>query len=175
MREFEKELQDRESKVLELLHHLSREKNSLTELEARRKFLNDQGEKLDSELAETRGQLESSRSMVDGAQSQHDQKAQDLESRRQELLRLQEQLNTCKQQLKEGEEQARAAKEAYLSKASMLSSLKELRNQYEGFGQGVRSLMSQNSRPDGLREVVVDVIQAPAEYRIGPAAARSFR
>ena len=164
MRTLEKELQDRENRVLELLHHLSQKKNSLTELEARRKFLNDQGEKLTGELEETRRQMESVQAAVGEAQSQYDQKEQDLEARRQEQFRLEEQLSVCKEQLKEGEAKARDAKEAYLSKASLLSSLKELRSQYEGFGQGVRSLMSQNSRPDGLREVVVDVIQTPAEY-----------
>ncbi len=164
MRTLEKELQDRESRVLDLLHHLSGKKNSLTELEARRKFLNDQGEKLAREREETRGQMESAQAAVGEAQSQHDQKNQDLETRKQEHLRLQERLGECKEQLKDGEEKAHAAKEVYLSKASLLGSLKELRNQYEGFGQGVRSLMSQNSRPDGLREVVVDVIQTPAEY-----------
>ena len=164
MRELEKELQDRESRVLELLHHLSQKKNSLTELEARRKFRNDQGEKRSREREETRVQRESVQAAVGEAQSQYDQKEQDLEARRQEHLRLEEQLSACKEQLQEGEAKARDAKEAYLSKASLLSSLKELRSQYEGFGQGVRSLMSQNSRPDGLREVVVDVIQTPAEY-----------
>jgi len=164
MRTLEKELQDRESRVLELWHQLSQKKNSLTELEARRKFLNDQGEKLARELEETRGQMESVQTAVGEAQSQYDQKEQELEAHRQELVRLEEQLSVTKEQLKEGEAKARDAKEAYLSKASLLSSLKELRSQYEGFGQGVRSLMSQNSRPEGLREVVVDVIQTPAEY-----------
>jgi len=164
MRELEKELQDRESRVLDLLHHLSQEKNSLTELETRRQFLNDRKEKLARELEETRGQLESSQAAVGEARSQHDQKERDLETRKQEQLRLEQQLSECKERLKDGEEKARSAKEAYLSKASLLGSLKELRSQYEGFGQGVRSLMSQNSRPDGLREVVVDVIQTPAEY-----------
>ena len=164
MRELEKELQEREEHVLNLLHQLSQKKNSLTELEARRRYLNDQGEKLTRELEETRVQMESVEVAVSEAQSQHDQKEQDLEARKQEHLRLQGQLTELKEQLKDGEGKARAAKEAYLSKASMLSSLKELRNQYEGFGQGVRALMSQNSRPDGLREVVVDVLQTPAEY-----------
>ena len=139
-------------------------KNELTELEARRKYLNDQAEKLSLELETTRAQIESAQSAFEEAQIQHDQKERDLETRKQEHLRLEEQLSQCKEQLKDGEGKARAAKEAYLSKASMLSSLKELRNQYEGFGQGVRSLMSQNSRPEGLREVVVDVLQTPAEY-----------
>jgi len=164
MRTLEKELQDRESRVLDLLHHLSQKKNSLTELEARRKFLNDQGEKLTRELEETRGQIESVQAAVGEAQSQYDQKEQGMEARQQEQLRLEEQLSASKEQLKEGAAKARDAKEAYLSKASLLGSLKELRSQYEGFGQGVRSLMSQSSRPDGLREVVVDVIQTPAEY-----------
>ena len=164
MRELEKELQDRENHVLELLHELSRKKNSLTELEARRRYLNDQGEKLSLELETTCAQIVTAQTAFEEAQIQHDQKEQDLEARKQEFLRLQEQLGQCKEQLKDGEGKARAAKEAYMSKASLLSSLKELRSQYEGFGQGVRSLMSQNSRPEGLREVVVDVLQTPAEY-----------
>ena len=164
MRELEKELQERESQGLDLLHEIARKKNSLTELEARKRHLNDQGEKLAGELEITRAQMEAAQTALEEAQIQHDQKEQDLETRKQEHLRLQEQLTACKEQLKDGEGKARAAKESYLSKASLLSSLKELRSQYEGFGQGVRALMSQNARPEGLREVVVDVLQTPAEY-----------
>ena len=164
MRTLEKELQDRENRVRELLNQLSHKKNSLAQLEARSKFLSEQGEKLTRELEETREQMESVQTVVGEAQSEFDQKEKDLESRQQEHVQFQDQLSACKEKLKDGEARARVAKEAYLSKASLLSSLKELRSQYEGFGQGVRSLMSQNSRPEGLREVVVDVLQAPAEY-----------
>ncbi|MCH6578851.1 MAG: chromosome segregation protein SMC [Nitrospinae bacterium] len=164
MRDLEKELQERENRMLDLFQHLSQKKNSLTELETRRQFLSEREDKLSREQEETEQQVEAAQTAAGEAQSQYDQKGQDLAARKQEHLKFQEQLDRCKQQLKEGGEQVRAAKEAYLSKASLLSSLKELRSQYEGFGQGVRSLMSAGSRPEGLREVVVDVIQAPAEY-----------
>ena len=47
-----------------------------------------------------------------------------------------------------------------------MQSLSELRKKFEGFGEGVKALMANGSRDNvgGLREVLVDVVQAPAEY-----------
>jgi len=44
--------------------------------------------------------------------------------------------------------------------------LEKLRTQFEGFNEGIKSLMSQQNgeRIPGIREVLVDVLQTPAEY-----------
>jgi chromosome segregation protein len=58
-------------------------------------------------------------------------------------------------------------KDDYLSQSSLLSSLKELRNKFEGFQDGVRSLMSCNEnggRLNGLHKVLADVLKTPVEY-----------
>ncbi|GIT65480.1 MAG: hypothetical protein Ct9H300mP23_11070 [Nitrospinota bacterium] len=47
-----------------------------------------------------------------------------------------------------------------------MNSLEKLRTQFEGFNEGIKSLMSQQNgeRIPGIREVLVDVLQTPAEY-----------
>ena len=57
-------------------------------------------------------------------------------------------------------------KETYFSKSSLLESLKKLRTQFEGFHEGIKSLMSQQNgeRISGIREVLVEVLQTPSEY-----------
>jgi len=58
-------------------------------------------------------------------------------------------------------------KEDYLTQSSLLTSLKELRNKFEGFEDGVRSLMNYNEnggRLNGLRKVLADVLKTPVEY-----------
>jgi len=65
-------------------------------------------------------------------------------------------------------------KEDYLTQSSLLTSLKELRNKFEGFEDGVRSLMNYNEnggRLNGLRKVLADVLKTPVEYEAAIAVA----
>ena len=67
-----------------------------------------------------------------------------------------------------------ALKEEYLTQSSLLTSLKELRNKFEGFEDGVRSLMNHNEnggRLKGLRRVLADVLKTPVKYEAAITAA----
>ena len=72
----------------------------------------------------------------------------------------------CSNQAQEQADVHGERKEAYFNKASLLNSLEKLRTQFEGFNEGIKSLMSQQNgeRIPGIREVLVDVLQTPAEY-----------
>jgi chromosome segregation protein len=101
-----------------------------------------------------------------------------------ELLQLKEQQEKLKQKVLECSNQAQEQtdahgerKEAYFNKASLLNSLEKLRTQFEGFNEGIKSLMSQQNgeRIPGIREVLVDVLQTPAEYETAIETAQTHK
>ena len=47
---------------------------------------------------------------------------------------------------------------------SRLASLRELKERYEGYGQGVRTIMKEKKEHNGIRGLVADVIEANPEY-----------
>ncbi|MEE1577991.1 MAG: chromosome segregation protein SMC, partial [Deltaproteobacteria bacterium] len=95
----------------------------------------------------------------------------ELKSNRESLHQKTEQQ---RQQLSSETDRLDTLKEEYLSQYSLLNSLKELRSKFEGFEDGVQSLMNYNEnggRLTGLRKVLADVLKTPAEYETAIATA----
>ena len=157
-----------EKHVLHLFQQTAQSKNQLTALETRVQGLETRQEKLISEKEEVRSQIQENKSALEQEKSEYQQKAE-------ELTRLKEQQEASRQEttqysktLQAESDSHSSKKEDYFHKASLLGSLEKLRNQFEGFQEGVKSLMgNQNGeRIPGIREVLVDVLQTPAEYEV---------
>jgi chromosome segregation protein len=117
------------------------------------------------ELASRTGQL-------DGSRSRHVEK---LGQTRQLKLRLDEQrgaqeelLERTRAEFIQNEAKLITLREELAEKRSRLSSLLEIVRNYEGYGRGVRSLMTRagmgDSKDRGIFGLVADVVSAPAEY-----------
>jgi chromosome segregation protein len=117
------------------------------------------------ELASRTGQL-------DGSRSRHVEK---LGQTRQLKLRLDEQrgaqeelLERTRAEFIQNEAKLITLREELAEKRSRLASLLEIVRNYEGYGRGVRSLMTRaglgDSRDKGIFGLVADVVSAPAEY-----------
>src|SRR6266545_944820 len=117
------------------------------------------------ELASRAGQL-------DGSRSRHVEK---LGQTRQLKLRLDEQrgaqeelLERTRAEFIQNEAKLITLREELAEKRSRLGSLLEIVRNYEGYGRGVRSLMTRagqrESRDRGIFGLVADVVSAPAEY-----------
>ena len=163
-------IQDRvqagERKVFELFKQSARSKNQLTELETKYKGIELQKQNLSVEKEETKKQTHSNQSQLQEYEVQH-------QSRIEKFQQLKKQRDLLKQQVTEEINQVQVEadaynekKETYFSKSSLLESLKKLRTQFEGFHEGIKSLMSQQNgeRISGIREVLVEVLQTPSEY-----------
>ena len=118
------------------------------------------------EKDDTTKQIHSNQSQLKDHEAQH-------QSRIDKFQQLKNQQDLLKQQVMEAMNQAQVKveacnerKETYISKSSLLESLKKLRTQFEGFHEGIKSLMSQQNgeRISGIREVLVEVLQTPSEY-----------
>jgi chromosome segregation protein len=111
-------------------------------------------------------------SSLDGSRSRHVEK---LGQTRQLKLRLDEQrgaqeelLERTRAEFIQNEAKLITLREELAEKRSRLSSLLEIVRNYEGYGRGVRSIMTRagqgESRDRGIFGLVADVVSAPAEY-----------
>jgi len=109
---------------------------------------------------------------LDGSRSRH---VEQLGQTRQLKLRLDEQrgaqeelLDRTRAEFIQNEAKLITLREELAEKRSRLSSLLEIVRNYEGYGRGVRSLMTRagqgESRDRGVFGLVADVVSAPAEY-----------
>ncbi len=132
---------------------------------------------LEGRLAKLRAETEelASRSLsLDGSRSQHVEK---LGKTRQLRLRLEEQrgaqeetLERTRSEFIQNEAKLITLREELSDKRARLHSLLEVMRNYEGYGRGVRSLMTragqggEPARERGIFGLVADVVSAPPEY-----------
>jgi len=167
LRELQDKVNSLESKINQLQRSLSDKKSKSAAVEARCQFLQDQeGDKANEmeELSRLHSELEETRKKEELA----------LEEKSRQLLEMNAERDSLSQQVREGRVQLDALektsaqlKENYIKNASLVSSMMELRQKFEGFHSGVKSLMKSegNARPiEGMREVLIDVLRAPAEF-----------
>ncbi|HEX9050979.1 MAG TPA: chromosome segregation protein SMC [Anaeromyxobacter sp.] len=134
-----------------------------------------QRQDLRARLAKNRAEadeLASRASQLDGSRSRHVEK---LGQTRQLKLRLDEQRGAQEEMLErtraefiQNEAKLITLREELAEKRSRLGSLLEIVRNYEGYGRGVRSLMTRagqgEARDRGIFGLVADVVSAPAEY-----------
>jgi chromosome segregation protein len=137
---------------------------------------------LERQRQDVRGRLQRNRSEaedlaarachLDGSRSRHVEK---LGQTRQLKLRLDEQrgaqeelLERTRAEFIQNEAKLITLREELADKRSRLGSLLEIVRNYEGYGRGVRSIMTRagqgESRDRGIFGLVADVVSAPAEY-----------
>ena len=164
--DLEQRVRSGEQKARSLYQTVSDKTQELTALAARLQHLKSQEEKLLLDLQDTGSQADVSRQSILHTEQERSQRAQELSRLKEQKTHCQDEAQQIRQQVEAKSESFTALKEAYLTQSSLLASLKELREKFEGFDEGIKSLMTENSngnRPGGLREVLVDVLKAPAE------------
>jgi chromosome segregation protein len=150
------------------LSDASAHRSQLAQLERQRQDLRARIQKNRAEADE----LAQRTTQLDGARSKNVEK---LGQTRQLKLRLDEQrgaqedlLERTRAEFIQNEAKLITLREELAEKRSRLSSLLEIVRNYEGYGRGVRSIMTragqEESRDRGVFGLVADVVSAPAEY-----------
>ncbi|HIE80234.1 MAG TPA: chromosome segregation protein SMC [Nitrospinaceae bacterium] len=157
-----------EKNVLNLFQQTAQAKNQMTALETRVHGLEAHQEKLLPEKEEVRSQIQENLSALEQEKTEHQQKAEELTRFKEHQEALRQETTEYSKQLQAEMDRHNSKKEDYFHKASLLSSLEKLRNQFEGFQEGIKSLMGNqnNERIPGIREVLVDVLETQAEYEV---------
>jgi chromosome segregation protein len=172
-RGLEEQVHGGEQQILSLYQKVAQKKNELTAIDTRCQNLKERQEKVNHEIGELKNQADAGRQSLEEMFQAEESATRQLETLRQEAEALREKAALSRQALQALRDEHGALKEKHITRASLLSSLKELRSKFEGLQDGVKSLMSGSAnggRPAGLREVLVDVLKAPAEYEAALAA-----
>lgn len=171
---------DAERKLaMEVLSRAASIKGELINVDRRRSDLVDRIARLEaeSEGAETAiEKLERERQKLAEKAAGARQLKLELEVRRGEESELLERL---RQELFAAEEALIALREEHADKRSRLASLEEIQRSYEGYGRGVRAVMTQNGEegpaPEGVLGLLSEKIEVPAEYEAAVEAALGER
>ena len=166
---FESEVKKGSGQVLELLHAIAQTKSNLATLETREESLKHQNKKLHTEYEETNRLTREVLILLNQSNVTFQEKSEQLAELKENRTALYKKTEQQRQKLSSETDRLNTLKEEYMSQFSLLTSLKELRNKFEGFQDGVRSLMNNNEnggRLNGLHKVLADVLKAPAEYEM---------
>ena len=156
-----------ENKISQRLRDLSDTRSKSASLEARIQFLKDQNLEKNEEIEELSkllNELEESRKTEEQALTEQSGLLEEMQGERNSLA---EQVREGRIKLESLEKNSSQLKEDYISNASLVRSMMELRQKFEGFQSSVKSLMTEEGKPrpiEGMREVLVDVLRAPAEF-----------
>ncbi|GJL78550.1 MAG: chromosome partition protein Smc [Nitrospinaceae bacterium] len=167
VQELDSKVRKEEEKILANFHRISQKNNQLTALDTRKQLLESRNEQLHREFEETQVQTGKIKETQLQAASRHQEKLNAFSLLKEQRANLARENGELQSQLQVKLDAFSSLKDNALTQSSLLSSLKELRNKFEGFQDGVKSLMSNNTngnRIAGLREILVDVLKTPAEY-----------
>jgi chromosome segregation protein len=168
LRTIQEQVIDGERNVQALFQQTAESKNKMTALETQVDGLKTSQEKLLLEKEEISDQVQKNQAGLEQKETEHRQEVEELTRLKVQQESLRQETISYAKQLQAETDNHSSKKEDYFHQASLLGSLKKLRNQFEGFHDGVKSLMSNQSgeRISGLREVLVDVLHTPAEYEV---------
>ena len=161
------QVKEADSASLELIHNIAQMKSELAGLESRRESLETRDKKLIAECDETYSLKEEALVALNQSDVFFQKKSEQLAELKNNRDALHQKTEYQRQQSLSETDQFNKLKDDYLSQSSLLNSLKELRNKFEGFQDGVRSLMNCNEnggRLNGLHKVLADVLKTPVEY-----------
>ena len=170
----ENEVKEGSAQSLELLHDISKKKSDQAALESQSDSLRHRDQKLSTDYEETSSLREEFLVSLNQSNAIVQEKSEHLEELKNNRQLLYQKTEQKRQQLTSETNLLDTLKEDYLTQSSLLTSLKELRNKFEGFEDGVRSLMNHNEnggRLKGLRRVLADVLKTPVKYEAAITAA----
>ena len=170
----ENEVKEGSAQSLELLHDISKKKSDLAALESQSDSLRHRDQKLSTDYEETSSLREEFLVSLNQSNAIVQEKSEHLEELKNNRQLLYQKTEQKRQQLTSETNLLDTLKEDYLTQSSLLASFKELRNKFEGFEDGVRSLMNHNEnggRLKGLRRVLADVLKTPVKYEAAITAA----
>ena len=153
-----------ERQVLENVQRSASLQSGMSALATRSDSLSASGAKLEAEREEVAGLLQCALTALSDAEIVCDAETRSSVSLKQEQERIGEEITEAHIKSETQEASLQRVKDAWLTQSSTLTSIRDLRQKFAGFGEGVQSLMRTGSGVSGLREALADVVQVPAEY-----------
>ncbi len=148
-----------ESQLIQLRNRLQHLQNEEQKLEARRQNLESEQKRLEAEQIQLKQKL----AEINKKQARQEKALRETTAHN---LALQQQTDAKIQELRELDKKLAALRERHGLKSSHLASLKNLRQNLEGFQEGVRRLLLAEPPLPGLLGLVADLIETEPEYEL---------
>ena len=162
-------LQEIETDLVDILNTHSNIKNNEASLSTRCEILEQNKGKLTKELAESEEVFVELKTSVKKNRESLSQTKEDLLIAKEEQETLTLCLEKENSELKEAEANLNKVRDAYVKNSALLNSLNELYINFEGFHEGVKSLMkSQNTNEGvhGIHDILLNIVDVPTDYEI---------
>ncbi len=161
-------------RALEFMHEATRQRSHLGHLEKQHRDAEVRAQRAKTEHEDMRTQQVSAESRHKTLEEQHKALVVELERKREQLTVFQEDLAELSTVIEQGQAQLNVKRDTLSDRRSRLESLQEIALQFEGYSDGVRTLMSDEageSRPTGLNGLISEAMQVEPSYEVAIEAA----
>ncbi len=169
-------LEDQKADLVELLSQQSQRTNQITFCERNLRELSGRKEHNNQEIEETKKHLENNQSSRVEKEAVQESLKNNLESCDKEAKALKGEITSREAELAQMESRVRTVDQQYQMAWSKLQSLEELQKSFEGFDEGVKTVMlsGDTARP-GIRGLVADIIETEPSYEAAVSAGLAYR
>ncbi|MCK4536151.1 MAG: chromosome segregation protein SMC, partial [Desulfuromonadales bacterium] len=174
-RALHQQLEEARSQLYSLLTELSRMGGQQEEADRRLHSLAGSKERNNQEAVAVRAQLDRLQTDTGDLSSSLTAIVDDRNSLLERRQSLREDITSFRQGVEDVEAKLLVKREALSRQASRLESLEQLERSLEGYGRGVKALLSRTEQKNRLLGVVADVLEVPPDYEIAVEAVLGSR
>lgn len=169
-------LEDQKADLVDLFSKQSEKTNQINFCERNLKELRGREERNNQEIAQTRETLEENRRSLLEKQSARESLRAKREKCTEETKALEGEIGSLEDKLTQMESHMKTTDHRFQMAWSKLRSLEELQKSFEGFDEGVKTVMlSRGSKLTGIQGLVADIVEAEPPYEAAVIAALAHR
>ena len=167
--QIQEDLKQHKSKIAGSLSEETEVKNELMQLEIEGKTLSQEKERREEEIQENSFSLLKETENFEAMTRVLAEEESCLNERERLFVDKREALTQVRTQLETLDKQIAQKSATFSEKKSQLDLLQDLKNRFEGYYQGVKSVLQESKKPNGLRGIcgaVADLLQVPRQYEV---------
>ncbi len=170
------DLEDQKADLVELLAKQSERKNQITFCERTIHELKSRKERNSQEIKESTEDLQKTRSSLLEREAARESLKKKQQKCNEEAKALEGKIISLEEKLSQKESDMRAIDHQHQMALSKLRSLEELHESFEGFDEGVKTVMRfKGSKLGGIRGLVADILETEPPYEVAVSAALDHR
>lgn len=158
------QINNKENKIKVTENEIQKENSALERLKERVEISNDRLQEISADQNQIDAKIKSEAKKAAQIKEELSAIKDQIIQKESELKRLKETINKESQALETGKDELLKTKEDFQHYNSRLQLMEEMQDSYEGYYNGVRSILEQRERFSGLIDVVAEIVSVKAEY-----------
>ena len=169
-------LEEEKADLVDLLSGQSEKTNQISFCDRNLTELRDRKARNDHDLGETKANLEKSRASVHDRETAVEKLKASVQRCDEDMRIIGERIASKEDMLEKTESRVKESERQVQTARSKLRSLEDLQKTFEGFDEGVKTVMDlKHTALEGINAVVADIIETPPEYEVAVSAALAHR